>query len=1364
MSRFVSQAVAIPVTENISPITSRFTNRCLYTTPGAYTFTVPSGVCSITAVAVGPGAKQCEILTEIDISVPMTNLTRTVTYCTSTPMTLCSVLAGGPTTCAHRQCNSIVVCACHNHSFYYYAYYMNSGQCPQGAQVGGNECGNGYVRYKYAYLPAGAGGGYAEKTVSTSPGCTFCVIVGNHCGTNTANTPFSCVENTVCATGLRVVCSNCYTQGFNCFKTPSDFMECRTTTLGASSASSTYTQTGDACYSFTKCCYCVVPGCGFGGDINRVGGNNICYYCAMVATGGSNCLLWYRCFCCVEENITCKSCYFYYGNCSMFQRMQNMKMMTVPWCDFGAGGCAGCDAMRFCGCMGVGVANIQPMTPGTSVCGACQAFEVFGTCTPNADINNTLLNVSKCTYYRFCWNHQFTNLGNVCSFSACAPGTFDLTCGGSHFNHLCIVEEACLNECFSGMASAYGVISNFCHRTPFAAAHTIISCCPPCVCAMPFYKFGGSSAGNYYGNGVSAMSDAGTSYTIRLVNCDMGQPCCHVANGCVIVQDNRCALYDSTVGGAGGYCTCSLMPCGGPTWTQCSGCAAAQVLAALVAGGCYCNEPSGNYCFWCAYDFNCGTIGTCTFVSPSSCSCWYTWYNTPCHFAYDWLNWYAYNENYCCRCNNCGIGYSPCDATCKYMMGISPWNTCYTCFSTLTCDAYNEDICRFGFEKGPLFNDESTSDTMPLIVHQQMRGPIKPRVTRLIDSAITNWALKGDHFTVTCCFLFSRTGGSGCFHNDPNRLYLNNAYCASYGCTNSCAVRANPWTRYNYYGTCYDNHNNFYRTVYGQDIVGCHCVCVQHGQPAWIVACWQYGMSYCGTHQNYPCCLGYNFTTAACKPTNQNPLINVYDYICTKMMNNRNQTDSASEACLILCNWKGWFDHNKYTLGISCFNNFLSALYAACSTYNSSYCCVFKSIDQLQVSDPLFGIGQVHEMGMCYQRQHIRPNCYSYSSDSPCCCCSYCGFTTPVTPPRCNLNSVPLVYTQNCLKCNTVCLCCNPECYNAQGGAGTATAGTWASSQSSCTLVCTTGGCICCIAILGTGCSMSFAPVPIICCTCGGVGAILRPTILGSPCFGFFCNVPIGLSGIACTSGYLAGIEISCGGNGYMCAPTLCFCFDCSWIYCRNTFFSNCSSTFSSNGCSNPSLLACCCAAGFCPCTCVYIAPSCSVYCCVTAYQSLGSGGGACSGVNNVPKCIDVVDSSIIKSVRPGRGGRGNEVDYEPYYYSYPGISAQLAVPIAPCCYTGDATASGCNWFDTPQIRGSGGNGTFTSAYLACIPAQGPGPGGGGPVGCDGNSCPLGTGGVLAGGGGCCGAGGYGGGAGWCGTPGTGMVVIYWNA
>jgi hypothetical protein len=170
------------------------------------------------------------------------------------------------------------------------------------------------------------------------------------------------------------------------------------------------------------------------------------------------------------------------------------------------------------------------------------------------------------------------------------------------------------------------------------------------------------------------------------------------------------------------------------------------------------------------------------------------------------------------------------------------------------------------------------------------------------------------------------------------------------------------------------------------------------------------------------------------------------------------------------------------------------------------------------------------------------------------------------------------------------------------------------------------------------------------------------------------------------------------------------------------------------------------------------------MYCCVTAYQSLASGGGTCSGINNLAKCIDVVDSSIIKSVRPGRGGRGNEVDYEPYYYSYPGISAQLAVPIAPCCYTGDSAASGCTWFDVNQIRGSGGNGTFTSAYLACVPAQPPGPGGGGPVGCDGSGALIGTGGILGGGGGCCGSGGIGGGEGWCGTPGTGMVVIYWNA
>ena len=44
------------VTENTQESNvSRFTCRCIYTTPGSYTFTVPVGVSTITAVAVGPG-------------------------------------------------------------------------------------------------------------------------------------------------------------------------------------------------------------------------------------------------------------------------------------------------------------------------------------------------------------------------------------------------------------------------------------------------------------------------------------------------------------------------------------------------------------------------------------------------------------------------------------------------------------------------------------------------------------------------------------------------------------------------------------------------------------------------------------------------------------------------------------------------------------------------------------------------------------------------------------------------------------------------------------------------------------------------------------------------------------------------------------------------------------------------------------------------------------------------------------------------------------------------------------------------------------------------------------------------------------
>ena len=1333
MSRFVSQALAIPVTENISPITSRFNNRCLYSTPGSYTFTVPAGVCCITAVAVGPGAKQCEVFSEVRIEIPMCNLTRTILHCTSNPMTLSSTIAGGPTTCAHRQSSAICISSTHCQNYQYCAGCTSCTNCLNfsGGTIVGCYSGNGNYYNRYIYIPNGAGGGYAEKALSTAPGCTFGVVVGSSCPS--LGTPFSCVQNVVCATGLSVIDSNCVLAGFECFKTPQDLYSSATTVVGPNSARLCYTQTGAGMYSWSKCCFCVIPGQGFGGDINRSGGFSLCCYCASIETSDS-CILWHCCYC--SGTGTGTTNYFLYGTCADFLKMQHMMAQQIPRCDI-IPSSAMYNFFACCGCMGIATFNIQALNPGQGSCGTCNAFGIWqGAGSISGPFYSpivTMFHAHRCFTYNFVWQHEFTNLGNVCSFAACAPGTYDLTCGGTHFNCLKIVDTADFMECYCGGSQNTGVVSGpTCVASAFLHAHMYHGQGLGAVATTPFYKFGGSSAGNNYGPGTSSLSD-GPTYSMMSNLCSKGMSLCSEIYCCMKCTDCRCPLYD-----VAGYAPCNLWFCDGPTWTCDYSPHVTTSVWNLSAAHCVCSSSYGTF-LACAYDLAQGAIHCFSRDFPTCCICWYNNYNTPCHFVWDFLNWFGHSQ---CRCklDNRGIFYNPCIPSCSSgvnntFMCLCIGNGGVTSFNTAAASTYNEDVTKFGFEPGVFFTCEQNSDTLPIVVHQALRGPIKPRVSRLVDSAVSNFAFKGDHFTVSCCHVLIRLGGVGCGYSILSCAY-NTSQCGAYGWAAGCGARSSPWTRYNYYGTCYDNHNNFYCCTFGVAVIGCHLARGSFGQPSHTDAIWNYCMSYTGIHCNYPCCLGYNYTTSLCKPPNRNPLINVFDYICTTMMSNRNQVDSTAEACLILCNWKGWFDHNKYSLGIPCFNNFLSALYAACATYDSTYCCIFESFNCLQVCDSLFGIGQVHTMCFSYGRYQTNPRCNNYTdSTNPCYNCNFCGNPHPITPRRCATTcTTPLVcFRNNRICCNSVCLCCNPACYEAQGGAGTATAGTWSSQQASCTLVCTTGGCICCVQITNGGKCMTCAPFVNINCVCGGVGAVLDATVLG-------CSIFCVATNFCTCSAYLAGITIRCPGNGFICAPSLTFCYDSWFLGLLSTY----------GGC-------------ICPCAAAYIAPNCAVYCCVTAYQSLGSGGGTCSGINNIPKCIDVVDSSIIKSVRTGRGGRGNEVDYEPYYYSYPGISAQLAIPINPACFIGDAAATGCSWFDVRQIRGSGGNGTFTSAYLACVPAQGPGPGGGGPVGCDGSGTPRGTGGVLGGGGGCGGFGGLGGGAGWAGNPGTGMVVIYWN-
>jgi len=294
--------------------------------------------------------------------------------------------------------------------------------------------------------------------------------------------------------------------------------------------------------------------------------------------------------------------------------------------------------------------------------------------------------------------------------------------------------------------------------------------------------------------------------------------------------------------------------------------------------------------------------------------------------------------------------------------------------------------------------------------------------------------------------------------------------------------------------------------------------------------------------------------------------------------------------------------------------------------------------------------------------------------------------------------------------------CTDLDTTTAQGGAGTATPGVWNSCCGG------SGGVITRVDVTCSG--SGYTTCPYICvCGGGGSGAVVRPIMHFTTQDVFCCQSTTGMDfeRVVC-GGCVTGVEIVSPGSEYTTAPTLCF-----------------------NGGGGTSALATATVSDF------------------VANKSFGSGGGTIDGTLYTTKCVDVTDSAAVQKVVIGRGGRGCEPEASPYFNSYPGISTTITQPTDPSAFEGDV-ATGCSWFDTKQIRGSGGNGCFTSGVFGLVAAQNPGPGGGGAVGCDSLGNLIGCGGVLAGGSGCCGNGGIGGGAGRCGTPGNGMVVIYWNA
>lgn len=252
-------------TQNSSELnTSRFNCRCIYTTPGTYTFTVPSGVCSITAVAVGPGGcANCVVkLGEKYIYKICESI------CNNRCQVICNSTSPYPCSGFGYDCVGLLL----NCTFYCTSFRL--GGFVSCSNVGQNNCFRSnydsvYSQIDYAVIDSGPGGGYSEKQITTTPGSTFCIVVGVNTGNN-----FSCINGQICATGpciqngtgistvTQYTCSCCCVcETYCCISNNTCYR------------SESYSKCGPVCYIKEKQINsCLVPGCGYGGTTNRSGG------------------------------------------------------------------------------------------------------------------------------------------------------------------------------------------------------------------------------------------------------------------------------------------------------------------------------------------------------------------------------------------------------------------------------------------------------------------------------------------------------------------------------------------------------------------------------------------------------------------------------------------------------------------------------------------------------------------------------------------------------------------------------------------------------------------------------------------------------------------------------------------------------------------------------------------------------------------------------------------------------------------------------------------------------------------------------------------------------------------------------------
>lgn len=219
-----------------------FANRCVYSTPGTYTFTVPSGVTSIKAIAVGGGSAGSDGFIE---------------GATVSTQVICNMRA--------EVRGTLSGCCCYNHIV---ESCLNGSGCSKFCLPELKTC-------YYAY--AGSGGGYAEKTITVSPGDTFAVTVadveetssfGTEISASGAQQPtltcsalfdcqFYCTGNLPLGCTTQSVCCCCST-GYRCITTE---------TVACSRAYCVQSYSGNNISAITH-----RPGTGTGGDKNYTGG------------------------------------------------------------------------------------------------------------------------------------------------------------------------------------------------------------------------------------------------------------------------------------------------------------------------------------------------------------------------------------------------------------------------------------------------------------------------------------------------------------------------------------------------------------------------------------------------------------------------------------------------------------------------------------------------------------------------------------------------------------------------------------------------------------------------------------------------------------------------------------------------------------------------------------------------------------------------------------------------------------------------------------------------------------------------------------------------------------------------------------